>query len=176
MKYYFTHFIIAFILLLNSIRVVAQYNNETADFFNYNRTFAITMNPNCEIQQYVLAMEELCKDNHYTIHGLWPDPESSCTSCTEEQFNENNLSEVTLKYMNMLWPSCKNGSDNQHFWRHEWSKHGTCSGMSQEEFFSTAISLYKEYIHLCHQGHKICQICFTPTLQIEGLCPVTNDI
>jgi ribonuclease I len=136
---------------------------------------------NCDIRQYVLALQELCIDNQYTLHGLWADPSASCTSCTKEQFSENNLSEATLKDMNMYWMSCMNGSNNDHFWQHEWSRHGTCSGMSQEEFFSTAISLYKEHIDLCPKGSKTCQICLTPTLQLEGLCPViqmsppTND-
>ena len=168
MKYSFTHFIIPLILLFNSIFVVySSYNNETfASVYNNATTTA------CKIDQYVLALQELCIDNEYTLHGLWADPSASCTSCSKEQFSENNLSEETLKDMNMYWMSCMNGSNNDHFWRHEWSKHGTCSGMSQEEFFSTAISLYKEYVDLCPKGSKTCQICLTPTLQLEGLCPV----
>ena len=162
MKY---NFIIAFILLFNSICVVSSYNNnETTDFFHENRTIA-----NCDIRQYVLASQELCIENQYTLHGLWPDP---CYSCTNEPFNENNISEATLKDMNTHWMSCMNGSDNHKFWSHEWSKHGTCSGMTQEEFFSTTISLFKEYVDLCPKGSKTCQICLTPDLQLEGLCPV----
>jgi ribonuclease I len=131
---------------------------------------------NCDIRQYVLALQELCIDNQYTMHGLWADPENSCTSCTKEPFSEDNLSEETLKDMNIYWMSCVNGNTNEKFWGHEWSKHGTCSGMSQEEFFSTAISLYKEYIDLCPKGSKTCQICFTHTLQLEGLCPVNMNM
>ena len=170
MKYSFTHFIIAFILLLNSMCVVSSsYNNETvASVYNNATTTA------CKIDQYVLAVQKLCKDE-YTLHGLWGDPEKYCTSCTEEPFSEDNLSEATLKDMNMYWMSCVNGNDNDHFWRHEWSKHGTCSGMTQEEFFSKTISLFKEYIDLCPESHKTCQICFTPDLHLEGLCPVMGS-
>ena len=169
MKYSFTHFIIAFILLFNSMCVVMTQN--TTENIYKNETIAT----NCDIRQYVLALQELCIDNQYTLHGLWADPENSCTSCTKERFNENNLSEATLKDMNMYWMSCVNGNTNEKFWQHEWNKHGTCSGMSQEEFFSTAISLYKEYVDLCPKGSKTCQICLTPTLQLEGLCPVRGS-
>ena len=169
MKYSFTHFIIAFILLFNSMCVVITQN--TTENIYKNETIAT----NCDIRQYVLALQELCIDNQYTLHGLWADPENSCTSCTKERFNENNLSEATLKDMNMYWMSCVNGNTNEKFWQHEWNKHGTCSGMSQEEFFSTAISLYKEYVDLCPKGSKTCQICLTPTLQLEGLCPVRGS-
>jgi len=140
-----------------------------------------TENANCDIQQYVLALQTMCTEQ-YTIHGLWADPESSCTFCTKEQFNVTEISEETLKNMEMYWMSCINGSDNQHFWTHEWVKHGTCSGMTQDEFFTKTISLFEEYVDLCPKGSKNCQICLTPTLQLEGLCPVrgsatfTNDI
>ena len=170
MKYSFTHFIIPLILLFNSMCVVSSsYNNETvASVYNNATTTA------CKIDQYVLALQILCTEE-YSMHGLWADPENSCSFCTNEKFSENNLSEPTLKYMKMYWPTCMIGGDNDHFWQHEWSKHGTCSGMSQEEFFSTAISLYKEYIDLCPKGSKTCQICLTPTLQLEGLCPVRGS-
>lgn len=30
------------------------------------------------------------------------------------------------------------------FWEHEWSKHGTCSGLTQTEYFTTAIDMIKQ--------------------------------
>jgi ribonuclease I len=175
MKY---NFMVAFILLFNSFcAILSVSQNKTENYAYKNET-----NPNCEIRQYVLALQEFCIENQYTLHGLWGDPENACTFCTKEPFNENNLSEATLKDMNTHWMSCMNGSDNHKFWLHEWSKHGTCTGMSQEEFFSTTISLFKEYVDLCPKGSKTCQICLTPDLQLEGLCPVrgsapfTNDV
>jgi hypothetical protein len=36
-------------------------------------------------------------------------------------------------------------SDSQTFWNHEWSKHGTCSGLSQHDYFQSAINLYGNY-------------------------------
>lgn len=30
------------------------------------------------------------------------------------------------------------------FWEHEWTKHGTCSGMTQSEYFNSAIDMIKQ--------------------------------
>jgi ribonuclease T2 len=42
------------------------------------------------------------------------------------------------------WPDVQYTVDSpsyDSFWEHEWSKHGTCSGLTQFEYFSTAIGL-----------------------------------
>jgi ribonuclease T2 len=44
--------------------------------------------------------------------------------------------------MNKYWPNVKESpSDSGYtqFWQHEWTKHGTCSGFTQKEYFQTAI-------------------------------------
>lgn len=35
------------------------------------------------------------------------------------------------------------GSYSTKFWKHEWEKHGTCSNLSINEYFSTAVSLFQ---------------------------------
>ena len=65
------------------------------------------------------------------------------------------------------WPTCQSGGSNEDFWSHEWSKHGTCTGMSQEDYFSTTIDLYLDHKSDCSTD---CYICFTPTLTYEGSC------
>jgi ribonuclease I len=42
--------------------------------------------------------------------------------------------------MSTLWFSTF-GLDTD-FWNHEWSKHGTCSGLSQRNYFDKALELY----------------------------------
>jgi len=84
----------------------------------------------------------------FTLHGLWPSRIGSAVSsypcqCTDEEFSEDKI-QGSLDEMKSHWPSY-NGDDDA-FWTHEWSKHGTCavnagSVSDQSDFFATAISL-----------------------------------
>lgn len=62
--------------------------------------------------------------------------------CTTEQFDESKVSD-SLSEMESHWPSYNN--DNDKFWGHEWTKHGTCCDASgantQSTFFASAINL-----------------------------------
>eukprot|EP00581_Thalassiosira_minuscula_P031240 CAMPEP_0183785438 /NCGR_PEP_ID=MMETSP0739-20130205/66498_1 /TAXON_ID=385413 /ORGANISM="Thalassiosira miniscula, Strain CCMP1093" /LENGTH=160 /DNA_ID=CAMNT_0026029441 /DNA_START=781 /DNA_END=1263 /DNA_ORIENTATION=+ len=47
--------------------------------------------------------------------------------------------------LNERWPNVKSSIDSidhMSFWNHEWTKHGTCSGMSQKDYFQTALDLF----------------------------------
>ena len=119
----------------------------------------------CVISQYVLALQHSC--GFESIHGLWPDPESTCTYCTSEAFSTSKISSTTMSKMNKYWPTCQSGNTNTDFWSHEWSKHGTCTGMSQDGYFSKGISLFESYNYKCS---STCNICFSPTFVYQKLC------
>jgi len=88
------------------------------------------------------------KTDDFTLHGLWPsrtgaDVNSYPCTCTNETFSESKVSSV-LSEMQAHWPSYTGDDDT--FWDHEWSKHGTCcdktSGLSdQASFFSATLGL-----------------------------------
>ncbi|ORX73003.1 ribonuclease T2 [Linderina pennispora] len=72
--------------------------------------------------------------DQYTLHGLWPD---TCTGgltpssgCDASRVYSNvgtiiqNYNPTLYNQMSMYWPSYT--GDNNSFWSHEWSKHGTC--------------------------------------------------
>lgn len=120
----------------------------------------------CSITEYVFALQHDC--GYESIHGLWPDPESSCTSCTSEKFSTSKLSSSTLSGMQKNWPTCMSGNTNEDFWSHEWSKHGTCTGMSQDAYFAKGLSLFGSYASKCN--NKTCNLCFTPNLSYKGVC------
>lgn len=87
---------------------------------------------------------------HFTIHGLWPQYASSGypQSCTNEPFDESIPDEIGWDTMTTYWPNVKydeTSSDYTEFWEHEWSKHGTCSNLSQYDYFSSAISLLQKF-------------------------------
>jgi ribonuclease T2 len=74
-----------------------------------------------------------------TIHGLWPNRarvsvNKQPSSCAHVPLQLSNPVQTDLaRYM-------PGGTDLE---QHEWDKHGTCSGLSPDEYFSTAVSLAK---------------------------------
>jgi len=62
------------------------------------------------------------KDGTWTLHGLWPEWKQDCQA---PAFDYNLLKPI-LPEMEKKWPSLH---ENKDFWAHEWTKHGSCSGM-----------------------------------------------
>lgn len=101
--------------------------------------------------------------NSWTIHGLWPDHcdgtyDSNCDASRAYTGIGSILTafgeQSTLDYMNTYWKDI-NG-DDETFWEHEWSKHGTCistlkpscyTGYQTHEeaadFFKVTVDLFK---------------------------------
>ncbi|KAK0465544.1 ribonuclease T2 [Desarmillaria tabescens] len=111
----------------------------------------------------------------WTIHGLWPDHcdstfDQSCDSSRAytgiASLLTSNGASDTLSYMQTYWVDI-NG-DNEEFWEHEWSKHGTCmstleldcfssitKGQEAVAYFQSAVALFKSlptYEWLANQG------------------------
>jgi len=71
--------------------------------------------------------------NDFSLHGLWPsrtgaDVNSYPCTCTSEEFSESKVS-ASLDEMKVHWASYTGQDDT--FWGHEWSKHGTCCDSTQ---------------------------------------------
>jgi len=80
----------------------------------------------------------------FGIHGLWPDYNDGSWPqfCDKEPFKPKEISDV-LDKMDDDWGSLACPSSDSHsFWKHEWTKHGTCSGLGQHGYFEAAIDLY----------------------------------
>jgi len=87
---------------------------------------------------------------YFTVHGLWPQYSTGGfpSTCTTEAFNSSVPNAVGWSDMTTYWPNvqyAETSSNYDSFWEHEWSKHGTCSGLSQYDYFSKTISLIKKY-------------------------------
>ena len=91
-------------------------------------------------------------EGQLTIHGLWPQlyNGSHPTMCTDEKLNPALLAGLevameqnwtNLRHINTKPQSSTWSHDDTGFWSHEWHNHGTCSGMDQYTFFSTALQL-----------------------------------
>jgi ribonuclease T2 len=87
---------------------------------------------------------------HFTLHGLWPQPNGNfyCQVAASDKANDNpahwqdlppvNLDPNTRSELDQVMPGT--ASDLE---RHEWIKHGTCYGKSQQEYFADALNLMR---------------------------------
>lgn len=88
---------------------------------------------------------------NFTVHGLWPQYvdngyPSYCNSDDNNQnFNETEIvADIGWDTLTQKWPNVQcDETDPEYdsFWEHEWTKHGTCSGLNQDIYFETAINL-----------------------------------
>ncbi|ESY75874.1 ribonuclease [Mesorhizobium sp. M0051] len=88
---------------------------------------------------------------NFTLHGLWPQPNGNfyCQASAGDKANDIpahwkdlppvNLDAVTRAELDKVMPGTASQLD-----RHEWIKHGTCYGKSQQEYFSDALKLMRE--------------------------------
>ncbi|KAM0717009.1 hypothetical protein Q7P37_006861 [Cladosporium fusiforme] len=72
-------------------------------------------------------------DESWTLHGLWPDNcDGSYDANCDHRRAYTNITDIlkasgsddVLSYMQTYWKDYK--GDDESFWQHEWSKHGTC--------------------------------------------------
>ena len=83
---------------------------------------------------------------NFTIHGLWPQYATNGypASCTSEPFDTSIPQQIGEDKIIQYWPDVQYVVDSpsyDSFWQHEWTKHGTCSGLSQLDYFSQALDL-----------------------------------
>jgi ribonuclease T2 len=86
--------------------------------------------------------------SHFTLHGLWPQPNGNfyCQVPASDKANDNpshwgdlppvKLDANTRAELDEVMPGTASMLE-----RHEWIKHGTCYGKSQQEYFSDALNL-----------------------------------
>jgi ribonuclease T2 len=84
--------------------------------------------------------------NHFTIHGLWPQYTTTGYphDCTSEAFDPSAVAPIGMNNMMEFWPNVQAAPDSSNyddFWTHEWTKHGTCSGLGQTQYFNTTMNL-----------------------------------
>ena len=89
--------------------------------------------------------------NEWTIHGIWPSAlrDIGPASCTNVKLNISNLKSMR-KDLDIKWMNVHAGYNSESFWKHEWSKHGTCSSylesVSDEiKYFQKGLDLYDKY-------------------------------
>eukprot|EP01104_Vermistella_antarctica_P000648 TRINITY_DN10795_c0_g1_i1.p3 TRINITY_DN10795_c0_g1~~TRINITY_DN10795_c0_g1_i1.p3 ORF type:complete len:246 (-),score=31.53 TRINITY_DN10795_c0_g1_i1:983-1720(-) len=125
---------------------------------------------------YLLSLQQCNETAPYTLHGLWPQWGNTCNG---PPFSYSDLSPI-INEMDAWWPSCY-GENDSDFWDHEWGKHGTCSDLSELEYFTTALKLCQNYNYVCQKQVvqkrgvesylPICQMCFDEKFNKLSECP-----
>jgi hypothetical protein len=102
-------------------------------------------------ERWVLSMNKCDpKQAEWTLHGLWPQK----MECGGPRFNVTALDHIRDD-LNKYWGSCKGPSANPSFWEHEWTKHGTCTGLSLEGYFESTLALLFEHRGVCKDSYVI---------------------
>ena len=90
-------------------------------------------------------------DNRFVLHGLWPQPRDSLYCNVPQKLKQYDktgqwnrlpkldLSDETRKKLLKVMPGSRS---NLH--RHEWIKHGSCSGMEPDSYYREAVGLTEQ--------------------------------
>lgn len=65
--------------------------------------------------------------------------------CSNDAFDPNVIDALDRYRFEKYWPNIKyppTSPEYNDFWQHEWTKHGTCSGLSQLDYFASALESY----------------------------------
>jgi len=92
------------------------------------------------------------QQQNLSLHGLWPNynaPRGShdWPQCCQSSFGTDldvSLAKSLLPALQTYWPNEQDpsGSDlSNSLWAHEWTKHGTCSGLDQRTYFTQAMNI-----------------------------------
>lgn len=137
------------LILLVSVQSLVTKPNSDSDLVY---VFAYSWTPEfCYDENYPGCLDpETYWEKYFTVHGLWPQYEDSGypSFCTDEPFDPAVPQEVGWDDMTTYWPSVQYNEtdpDYDSFWEHEWTKHGTCSGLSQISYFQATINLIKKF-------------------------------
>jgi ribonuclease T2 len=142
-------------------------NNPSFDFYVYSMTYQPEFCRESSSKYTGCHHPQPTWESQLTIHGLWPQrlDGSWPSSCTAEplhssfyQSPDGNASRSILNDLEMKWPNVKadpNTSGHAQFWEHEWSKHGTCSGLVQFDYFNSALHLLLETPSVVKEGYRV---------------------
>ena len=87
------------------------------------------------------------QDAHaFSLHGLWPQSGSYCGATATQKSNDQAgkwslLPAVTLAASTEAALQVEEPGTQSYLERHEWIEHGTCSGLSQQDFFAPTLAM-----------------------------------
>ena len=97
-----------------------------------------------EIKFYYLALiRTKDKEFPYSIHGLWPqEGVHAWHACPKNHTFDTERLRVLLPQLHEHWHSSR--GEDEDFWKHEWEKHGSCTGLTEVEYFQKTLECFKK--------------------------------
>eukprot|EP00928_Gymnodinium_smaydae_P073180 TRINITY_DN56425_c0_g1_i1.p1 TRINITY_DN56425_c0_g1~~TRINITY_DN56425_c0_g1_i1.p1 ORF type:complete len:193 (-),score=26.19 TRINITY_DN56425_c0_g1_i1:240-818(-) len=116
---------------------------------------------------YEMRLQKCKGSDKWTLHGLWPQWKEDCKG---PHYDESKLASIRST-METEWKSCPEmGKADTSFWSHEWTKHGSCSGMDELTYFKTTLHLYETHVSQCNGDDDHCAVCFDKDLNLQETC------
>lgn len=135
--------VVATVVSAHRVKIVDK--NDEPMTLKYQRNHNGNCDANGNFTGYMLLSLQKCQyGSEWSIHGLWP----QCTAdtwpanCGGASFNPSAIANLTSQ-LDQHWMTCRSSGEND-FLSHEWSKHGTCSGLGLNEYFATGLRLFNE--------------------------------
>tara|TARA_R100001163_G_C5067780_1_gene207186 strand:- start:2753 stop:3280 length:528 start_codon:yes stop_codon:yes gene_type:complete len=125
-------------MILHILLYSTLFNNVNVNGIENDRIFT-------DYNYFDLALKKCDVNSDWSIHGLWPEYDSQHWPqfCKPTKLNHKEISKIEDS-LNKYWYSCDNNiGNNWSFWNHEYSKHGTCTGFNQTQYFVVTIQLFK---------------------------------
>lgn len=132
--------------------------------------------PATPAEHYLFARQYNARDNTVTIRQFWPQVKGY--HCKRHAIDWRTLASLTYT-LNREWPSEHRTSyANRRLWSQEWQQHGTCTGLSPFEYFSTIIDLHAEYdISEALQQDDVSTLSIAEDVQrAYGVLPVVHEM
>lgn len=114
-----------------------QYRKSKAGDFDYY-SLVLSWSPTfCDSHAGRRAREQCGRNRHYAfvLHGLWPQYEKGWPQNCRVKKGQFFIPRKVIDSMTDIMPS-------KRLIIHEWKKHGTCSGLSNKDYFALSRSLY----------------------------------
>lgn len=105
----------------------------------------------CDPNYYRFSL--LMSNDTFLIHGLWVEQCAQCPSCgypsfcnTSGTFDYRSIQSLLPALQTQWYPGTSIPVKNNKILAHEWCKHGTCTNMTEFQYFNTSLAIYEKLV------------------------------